>query len=262
MKPTIRVIFFDLDDTLIHEAQTIAVAFAETCGVAAARYPLDPTVLEKSVRRIARERWREQQGEERWGDRMGVSSWEVLYGEFNVGDAPMIQWLRQHAPTFRLRAWASALRECGVDDEPLAHELAETYRARAYSQPALLSEAIDVLRTLQRGYRLGMITNGAPDVQMKKVESAGIRDYFEAVIISGEIGVGKPERGIFDHALQSTSSSPEESLMVGNSFERDVEGALGANMQAVWLNLLNEEPPRRDEHLHVIANLRELLFLA
>jgi putative hydrolase of the HAD superfamily len=106
-----------------------------------------------------------------------------------------------------------------------------------------------------------MITNGAPDVQRLKVEGANLKGHFESIVISGDVGIGKPERGIFDHALQTMAAAPEESLMVGNSFERDVAGALGAGMRAAWLNLLNEEPLLRDARLAVISNLAELIPL-
>ncbi len=258
MKP-IRVIFFDLDDTLILEEQMIVAAFANTCAVAAAKHGVDPASLAQSVRRIARERWFEVQGEERWGYKIGISSWEVLYGTFDVGDAPLLRWLRENAKTFRRQAWASTLCEHGIDDESLAQELAEGFRHCVYASVTLFPETIEVLNALRGKYRLGMITNGAPDIQMGKVEAAHLRHYFEAIIISGELGIGKPERGVFDHALRRMSASPEESLMVGNSFERDVEGALGAGMRAVWLNLLNEEPPRNDAKFDTIYNLRGLL---
>lgn len=256
MKP-IRVIFFDLDDTLILEEQMIVAAFANTCAVAA-EHGVDPASLAQSVRRIARERWYEAQGAERWGHRIGVSSWEVLYGTFDVGDAPLLRWLRENVKTFRRQAWASALREHSVDDEPLAQELAEGFRNFVYANVTLFPETIEVLNALRGRYRLGMITNGAPDVQRGKVVAANLRHYFEAIVVSGELGIGKPERGVFDHALQVMSASPDESLMVGNSFERDVEGALGAGMRAVWLNLLNELPPRNDAKFDTIYNLREL----
>ncbi|MCS6859598.1 MAG: HAD family hydrolase [Abditibacteriales bacterium] len=260
MKP-IRVIFFDLDDTLIFEEPMIAAAFARTCAAAAVRHGVDPAALEQSVRRIARERWYAAQGEELWGHKIGISSWEVLYGDFAVGDAPLLRWLRENARTFRQQAWASALREQGVEDEPLAHALAERFRDIVYANVTLFPETIEVLNALRSRYRLGMITNGAPDVQRGKVIAANLQDYFEAIIISGELGIGKPERGIFDHALRVMSAVPEDSLMVGNSFERDVEGALGAGMRAVWLNLLHAPPPRNDARCETIYNLRELLSL-
>lgn len=256
-----RVIFFDLDDTLILEEQMIAAAFADTCAGAAAKHSVDPAALAQSVRRIARERWDAAQGEELWGHKIGISAWEVLYGDFEVGDAPLLRWLHENVKTFRQQMWASALREQGVDDAPLAHDLAEQFRDFVYAHVTLFPETIEVLNALRSRYRLGMITNGAPDVQRGKVEAASLRPYFEAIIVSGELGIGKPERGIFDHALRVMSASPDESIMVGNSFERDVEGALGAGMRAVWLNLLNEPPPRHDTKFDTIYNLRELLSI-
>lgn len=255
MKTTI---FFDLDDTLIHEGKTIGDRLAEVGALVTASHPIDANALVKFVRHHAYRRFNELQGDERWGTMIGIASYEVLYGEFAIGDAPLLKKLREEAPRFRQHVWIAALRDCGVEDPIVAQELANTFRDRVRFHPELFPEAIEVLTELKQRYRLGLITNGAPDVQREKAESAGLLPFFDSVVVSGEIGVGKPKKPVFTHGMQTLSARPSQCVMVGNSFERDVKGAIDADMHAVWLNLHNEEPPHGNVPFDVIANLREL----
>jgi phosphoserine phosphatase len=55
-------------------------------------------------------------------------------------------------------------------------------------------------------------------------------------VISGDLGTGKPGREIFAHTLEVLGVTPDRAVMVGDSLERDVEGALAAGLRAVWLN--------------------------
>jgi len=75
-----------------------------------------------------------------------------------------------------------------------------------------------------------------PDIQRGKIEGAGLGGYFDSITISGEVGVGKPDARIFETALDALAVHPGTALMVGNSLKRDIAGAQGAGVRAIWLD--------------------------
>jgi putative hydrolase of the HAD superfamily len=93
-----------------------------------------------------------------------------------------------------------------------------------------------VLESLAARYRLGMVTNGAPDLQRLKLEGTGLKALFDPLVVSGDLDVGKPERAIFEYALRSAGVEQGDAVMVGDSWGRDMLGAIGAGMRGVWIN--------------------------
>ena len=98
------------------------------------------------------------------------------------------------------------------------------------------TDAAPLLQALQGRYRLAVLTNGAPAHQREKLHGSGLATYFEAVVVSGEVGVGKPDPRIFAAALAALAVAPSATVMVGDSIERDIVGAQAAGLRAVWLN--------------------------
>ena len=96
----------------------------------------------------------------------------------------------------------------------------------------------DVLPCLDRlrGRRLGIISNGDPGVQEIKLRNLGIRDRFEQVVFSGEVGVSKPDPRIFLEACRRMGTTPGESWYIGDNPEADVRGSRAAGMKALWIN--------------------------
>lgn len=97
----------------------------------------------------------------------------------------------------------------------------------------------------------GIISNGFKEVQHRKIRSAGIEDYFSAVVLSDDIGVNKPDRRLFDHALEVTGTRAEDSIIVGDNPMTDILGALRAGWgRAIWYNPTGAPtPPELAEYL-------------
>ena len=110
---------------------------------------------------------------------------------------------------------------------------------------AVLPGAIELVRRLSSAVPVALVTNGPPDIQRLKIEQAGIGSYLSAVVISGEIGIGKPDPAVFDLALDLIDVAPEHAVMVGDSWERDMSGALASGMRAVWIS--HGRRPRRQQ---------------
>jgi putative hydrolase of the HAD superfamily len=99
----------------------------------------------------------------------------------------------------------------------------------------LFDDVIPVLDALAH-HPLGVITNGTDIQQRGKLDRLGIADRFAVVLTSEQVGVGKPDPRIFVEAAARMNASPRDCIHVGDDWQRDVEGARGAGLRAVWLD--------------------------
>ena len=95
---------------------------------------------------------------------------------------------------------------------------------------------IEMLETLAQDYRLGIITNGAPDLQERKLTITGLRPFFpeKTVIVSEAIGFAKPDPLVYETACSQFAVEPEQCLMVGDNYKNDVLGARACGLEALW----------------------------
>lgn len=115
----------------------------------------------------------------------------------------------------------------------------------------------EALKALAGKYKLGMVTNGIPDVQRTKINNTGIEPYFDAIVISGELAIGKPEAAIYQHAIDLLGAQPEGTIMVGDSFPRDVLGSQAFGLRGVWISMGRQQPDGGDPWL-TVESLAEL----
>lgn len=100
----------------------------------------------------------------------------------------------------------------------------------------LFDGAIEVLEYLKPKYKLHIITNGFQEVQTGKLRNSNIEHYFETITNSEMAGVKKPNPKIFEFALNLAKTDKNSSLMIGDSFEADIEGALNIGLDAIFFN--------------------------
>jgi len=251
-----RLVIFDLDDTLVVEQASAEAAFLETCELAKARYGIDPQTLHSTVRETCRTFWHRSPARA-YCLAIGISSWEGLWARF-AGNDENLELLRDWAPTYRRNSWYEALRKHGVDDETFAVRLAEEFAANRSKRHVVYDDVPAVLKSLKQSYGLGLLTNGVPDMQREKIDAAGIGVYFDEIVISGEVGVGKPNPQIYEIILSRFGVPPNEAVMIGDSLRSDVKGAQAVGVKAVWLNRLKES---RDDTIipdFEVSNLKEL----
>jgi putative hydrolase of the HAD superfamily len=86
------------------------------------------------------------------------------------------------------------------------------------------------------GYELGIISNGSAIQQRQKLESLGILDRFSTIVISGDVGVSKPDSRIFLIACRQAGVSLSECLHVGDDLKADVLGSISAGLNGIWIN--------------------------
>lgn len=230
----IAAVLFDLDDTLVADDAATEAAFLAACDQARLRYGLDPRALMGSARRHARRLW-QAAPTIAYCRAIGISSSEGLRARF-TGDDPRLAALRAWAPIYRRGSWSRALADHGVDDAAFAEELAALFVAERGARHPVFPDVAPVLDALARTHRLALVTNGAPDLQRAKLAGAGLDSCFDAIVVSGEVGAGKPDPAPFALALAALGAEPAAAAMVGDSLERDIAGARGAGIRGIWLD--------------------------
>lgn len=253
-----RAVLFDLDDTLVWDERISRQALMETAALASRRTGADTGRLVVEAKRVAEELWRAHAPVERC-DALGIVAFEGMWGLFH-GEEDYLRHLREWVPGFRTEVWRQALASEGIRNDELAVELGLHFQRRRRELQDPLPGAQEVLHTLRSaGLRLGLVTNGAPDLQREKFEASGLGMFFDAAVVSGEFGAGKPEPEIFHHLLAMLGAAPQETLMVGNSLARDIVGGKRAGLATCWLALEGEdEPVGLVEPDHTIHSLGEL----
>lgn len=117
----------------------------------------------------------------------------------------------------------------------------------------LFNDVISCLESL-KDHRLGIITNGDSVQQRQKLKSLGILDYFQVIVVSGDIGVSKPNPEIFIQACKLAQVQPTECFFIGDSMEADVQACEKINMNGIWLNRKHSGL----KHKRTITSLSEL----
>ena len=138
--------------------------------------------------------------------------------------------------------------------DTLIHKISEDYIHYLPNYNHLIEGTIEVLEYLQGNYKLHIITNGFEEVQNLKLEKSGIKKYFDQIITSECVGVKKPNSKIFEYAFEKANTLANESIMIGDSYEADVLGALKVSMLAIYFSL----EKKQEQGVLVISSLTEL----
>jgi putative hydrolase of the HAD superfamily len=250
-------LIFDLDDTLVADEISAATAFHKTCLFAQAHYGRNLVGFYDTVREVCRSYWY-QSPARAYCVEVGISSWEGLWAEF-TGEDENLRILRDWAPTYRKLTWTTVLQKYGILDEAFALKLAEIYIQRRGELHLVYGDVKPTLETLKSHYHLGLLTNGAPDLQRRKIEGAGLSQYFDAIVVSGEVGIGKPDGRVFDMVLSRLAAKPGAAIMIGDSLKSDIQGAHLIGMKAVWMNRQGKPPEELFVPDYEVPDLMELL---
>ncbi|NTS39362.1 noncanonical pyrimidine nucleotidase, YjjG family [Flavisolibacter sp. BT320] len=174
---------------------------------------------------------------------------ERLWAEYRNGT------IRQDE--LRLKRMWLCLRDFNIDDEELAMQMNELFLQLLPARNLLFPDTIEVLQYLaQKGYGLHLITNGFEEVQHNKLKNSGLSPFFEVVVTSECSNSLKPQKEIFHYALEKTGATVEESLMIGDTLDVDVAGALNIGMDAVHVNYNRKE--QDIQPTYTIYHLKEL----
>lgn len=126
-----------------------------------------------------------------------------------------------------------------ISDE-MIDVIADQYIACLADFNYLFDGTFEILDYLKGKYKLHIITNGFEEIQSKKMMNSNIYHYFDKVITSESVGVKKPNSKVFTYALDLAKADKENSIMIGDNIEADINGALKVGMKAIHCNFENE----------------------
>ena len=112
----------------------------------------------------------------------------------------------------------------------------DSYLEAMTDQTKLIEGATKVLDYLYNKYKIAIITNGFKEVQYDKISKSNLSGYFSKVFVSEEIGSPKPDKKIFEHALKSMNAPKKSTLMIGDSWEADIKGAINIGIDQIYFN--------------------------
>jgi putative hydrolase of the HAD superfamily len=154
------------------------------------------------------------------------------------------------------RMWLTLL-DFRIGDEGLARQMGTLFLDALPARKILFPYTMEILDYLRgKGYRLHLITNGFEKTQHSKLKHAGISGYFTEVITSEGSNSLKPHKEIFEYALRRTGAERQESIMLGDSVEVDIQGAINAGIDQVYVNHLKQEPSVQPTY--TVYSLKEL----
>ena len=222
-----QAVLFDADGTLFdfHRAESYALeeAFREL-GLA-----FRPEYRE-SYERINREVWR----------------------QFERGEISSVQ--------LRTLRFERFLAEIGAAVD--ADEMSACYLSWLARAEFLLDGARELVESLSGKVKLAIVTNGLKDVQRGRFGRSPIREHFDSIVISEEVGVQKPDPAIFEYALENLEHEDKRSvLMVGDSLTSDIQGGVNFGIDTCWFNPAGSRLPESPTPSYVIERLDELLPL-
>ncbi|MBT8377003.1 MAG: YjjG family noncanonical pyrimidine nucleotidase [Bacteroidia bacterium] len=157
----------------------------------------------------------------------------------------------------RLKEAFEALQVSIADDT--IHSLSEDYINHLTTFNHVFHGTEGVLNYLQQKYHLHIITNGFEEAQERKMVSANLKRYFKTVTNSEMVGVKKPNPKIFHFALQQAKADPAESVMIGDSLEADIEGAINVGMEAIWFDYKNNQITDKVNRITELEDLKYYL---
>ena len=226
MSSKVKVVFFDLDDTLYDHSYHIesAIAALRAKHDFLHDYPL------KQVTQLSYELLEEVHT-------------RLLNGEISLEDARRIRWQK-------------FLEEFGQEDNFDPTTFGAFYLKAYYESERVVPGTIELLKTLKKDFSIGIISNNLLIEQLEKMKRLGISDYIDFFAISEEVGAAKPDRKIFDVAIERSKFGAEEAVLIGDSWENDIVGALKAGIRPIWLNRNGRVSP--DSRITEITSLEPI----
>jgi putative hydrolase of the HAD superfamily len=214
----IKIVFFDLDDTLCAYWEASKKALIDTFEA--------HTLPGRSASEM-------------------MTTWADAFRDF-VPTLKKTGWYEtylKNGEVTRTEQMRLMLRRFGLEDDAMAQRLSDSYGKKRNDNLALFDESMEVLESLFQRFPLGLVTNGPADVQREEIETLGIGHFFKHVYIEGEMGRGKPLPEVFEQIRQDVGFQPHEILFVGNSYHHDVKPGIAAGWHTIWVRKESDVPP-------------------
>ncbi|MEP6682010.1 MAG: YjjG family noncanonical pyrimidine nucleotidase [Parafilimonas sp.] len=154
------------------------------------------------------------------------------------------------------RVWLTLL-DFKIADENLSKEIAVAFLNGLPNRKNLFPYTIEILEYLKsKNYVLHLITNGFDSIQHNKLHYSNLTNYFKEIVTSERAGSLKPNKEIFEFALNIAKANIKESIMIGDNIEADIRGAMNAGLDTIFVNHINAETDVKPTY--IIHHLKEL----
>ena len=141
----------------------------------------------------------------------------------------------------------------------LSEQLSEDFLNMTTARFSLLEGAEELVRYLAKKYPLTVVTNGFVEVQYEKFDKSGLRDCFAHIVLSEEVGCQKPNPRIFEEALRMNGLQAEEVVMIGDSWNSDIQGAINAGIDQIWIRKSKDPLPEGQSATYLVQSLSEVM---
>jgi putative hydrolase of the HAD superfamily len=254
----ITALIFDLDDTLMPEHPADDAALAATLQPFVDEDEVSDEILAKLVSKSSRETWLASPFRE-YTQAVGTSSLEQLWAPEDRS-TPELAGLSDWSLTFRETVWRGVATDLGFDPDSTWKMMDVGFQQERGVRHFAYGDVIPVLETLRVNYPMGLLTNGIPKVQRHKATAAGLIDFFDPVIVSGDHVTRKPDPVLFDAMLSGLNVDASNTAMIGDRLATDIAGARAAGIATIQVYRPGNNHADGDEATpdHVITDLTEL----
>lgn len=167
--------------------------------------------------------------------------------------------LRDFGVVYRLRTVCQSFVERPIPEETIVR-MAEAYTEVWIDSLVAVPDAKDVLGKLKERYRLALVSDFgySPGIH-RTLERFGLAEYFDAVVVSAEVGYSKPHPFMFMTALKALAAKPEKAVMIGDNPACDVDGPLALGIRPIVIDLNNRRPDYKGEKVRTLSELLPIL---
>ena len=193
-------------------------------------------------------------------EQKGINDFDLFHKNYLVHNEKLWERYRNgyiRQDELRVKRMWLALLDFKIADEILAKEMSVQFLDLLPTRTILFPHALEILAYLtNKNYELHLITNGFEKTQHSKLKYSGLDKYFKEIITSEGSSSIKPNKEIFDYALEKAGADPSNSIMLGDSIEVDILGAMNAGIDQVFINHL--DIPIDIKPTYVVRSLKEL----
>jgi YjjG family noncanonical pyrimidine nucleotidase len=190
---------------------------------------------------------------------IGITNSKILITNFHIVNENLWKLYDTHqitASELRTRRFREIFDLFSISDHTLCDQLHEAYMDLSPNKPHVLPGTTEILEYLHPKYNLHIITNGFFDNQAMKMKAAGITHFFKSVTCSHSAKARKPEKAIFEFALNQAKATVNQSVMIGDNYDVDILGAKNVGMDFVFFNPSNNF--MKNEEKSMVKHLLEL----
>lgn len=235
-----KTLLFDLDDTIISYGGVAPQAWAEACEKHIHHFPsLSASQLKAAIDEASSWYWSDAERHRK--------------GRLNLKKA------RRDVMDLTFKNLSETVSD--LPPQEVAHQIADFFSVRREELVHPFPEAIETLQQIRANkIPLGLLTNGAAEVQQAKIDRWDLEQYFDIILIEGALGYGKPDARVFERALFHFEIAPHHATMIGDNLEADIYGASQLGINTVWndwrkAGLPQNTPAQPDRTIHHISEL-------